>query len=224
MNHLFQALTSAADGAFVVNDEQYIVYWNQSAQEILGHMSAEVIGQPCYELLAGCDDQGRLICHKHCRVAATALSGGTVTNFDVRVRTKAEGLRWVNLSTFTFSANGGGTGLVLVHLFRDVTQKKQKEQFIDQVLAAAQNLKIEAAAPAASAVSLESRTTDLTDREREVLALLAQGLSTNDIARSLSITSSTVRNHIRNVLQKLQVHNRLEAVVYALKHGLVAKE
>ena len=54
--------------------------------------------------------------------------------------------------------------------------------------------------------------------------LLAQGLSTNEIARSLSITSSTVRNHIRNILQKLHVHNRLEAVVYALKQGLLAKE
>lgn len=73
-------------------------------------------------------------------------------------------------------------------------------------------------------LSVESRTTDLTDREREVLSLLAQGLSTNDIARSLSITSSTVRNHIRNILQKLHVHNWLEAVVYAFKQGLVDKE
>ncbi len=66
--------------------------------------------------------------------------------------------------------------------------------------------------------------TDLTDREGEVLSLLVQGLSTNDIARSLSITSSTVRNHIRNILQKLHVHNRLEAVINASKHGLIGKE
>jgi len=71
---------------------------------------------------------------------------------------------------------------------------------------------------------VEFQPTDLTDREREVLSLLAQGLSTNEIARSLSITSSTVRNHIRNILQKLHVHNRLEAVVYVLKQGLLTKE
>ena len=80
MNRLFQALASAADGAFVINQEQHIIYWNQAAQEILGYMSAEIVDQPCYEILAGCDDQGRLICHEHCRQVVAALSGGTVTN------------------------------------------------------------------------------------------------------------------------------------------------
>jgi PAS domain S-box-containing protein len=224
MNRLFQALTSAADGAFVINEEQNIIYWNQAAQDILGFAFGEIANQPCYEILAGCDDHDRSICHEHCRVAVTALRGGTLTNFDATVRTKADGFRWVNMSTFTFPANGGENGRVLVHLFRDVTQKKQQEQFIDQVLAAAKNLQNETSLQALSSVPVESRGTDLTDREREVLSLLAQGLSTNDIARSLSITSSTVRNHIRNILQKLHVHNRLEAVIYAFKHGLIGKE
>ena len=224
MNRLFQALTSAADGAFAINEEQNIIYWNQAAQDILGFAFGEIANQLCYEILAGCDDHDRSICHEHCRVAVTALKGGTLTNFDASVRTKADGLRWVNLSTFTFPANNGGTGRVLVHLFRDVTHRKQQEQFIDQVLAAAKNLQNETSSQALSSAPVESRTTDLTEREREVLSLLAQGLSANDIARSLSITSSTVRNHIRNILQKLHVHNRLEAVIYAFKHGLIGKE
>ncbi len=62
---------------------------------------------------------------------------------------------------------------------------------------------------------------DLTDREREVLSLLAQGLSTRDIAQTLSISPSTARNHIQNILHKLNVHSRLEAVAYAFEHGLV---
>lgn len=224
MKPLFQALASAADGAFVINKEQYIIYWNQAAQDMLGYISAEVIDQPCFEILAGCNDQGQLICHEHCRVAVTAFSGGTVSNYDVRVRSKASGLRWVNMSTFTFPANGDGIGEVLVHLFRDVTQKKQQEQFAEQVLSAAKNLQTEPSSLAVSSLSRESQTTNLTDREREVLSLLTQGLSTTDIARSLSISSSTVRNHIRNILQKLHVHNRLEAVIYAMNHGLVKKK
>jgi DNA-binding NarL/FixJ family response regulator len=68
---------------------------------------------------------------------------------------------------------------------------------------------------------VEPEAQELTDREREVLSLLAQGLNTPDIAQSLSISSSTVRNHVQNILHKLQVHSRLEAVAYALKHGLV---
>jgi len=150
MNRLFQALASTADGAFVINEEQEIIYWNQAAQEILGYMSDEVAGQVCYEVLTGCDDQGRLTCHEHCRVAVTALKGETLTDFDASVRTKADGFRWVNMSNFTFPANDGVTARVLVHLFRDVTQKKQQEQFIDQVLAAAKNLQNETSSQALS--------------------------------------------------------------------------
>ena len=223
MNSLFQALASAADGAFVINQEQHIIYWNQAAQDILGSFSAEVADQPCYEVLAGCNAQGRLICHEHCWTAVKAHSGGTVTSFDVRVRTKVNELHWVNMSTFTFPANGDGIGSLLVHLFRDVTQKKQQEQFIDLVLASAKIFQTEPSSQAILAVPEKPQTTSLTDREHEVLSLLAQGLSTNDIARSLFITSSTVRNHIRNILQKFHVHNRLEAVVYAFKHGLIGK-
>ncbi len=224
MNHLFQALASAADGAFVVNKEQHIIYWNQAAQDILGHASVDIIDQPCYEILAGCSDEDGVICHDHCRVAVEALSGGLVTNYDTRVRTKENGLRWINMSTFTFPANGDGIGPVLVHLFRDVTQKKQQEQFIDQVLGAAQAFQIESSFHILTPEPEEMHIGDLTNRESEVLALLAKGLNTKDIASSLSISPSTVRNHIRNILQKFHVHNRLEAVVYALKHGFITKE
>jgi two-component system nitrate/nitrite response regulator NarL len=67
----------------------------------------------------------------------------------------------------------------------------------------------------------ESFAQDLTDREREVLSLLAQGHSTREIAQALSISYSTARNHIQNILHKLNVHSRLEAVAYAYEHGLV---
>jgi RNA polymerase sigma factor (sigma-70 family) len=61
----------------------------------------------------------------------------------------------------------------------------------------------------------------LTAREREVLTLLVRGLKTQEIAEDLSISQHTARNHIQRILQKLQVHSRLEAVTYALKHGLL---
>ena len=223
MKQLFQALKSAADGAFVVNKEQQIVYWNQAAQDILGHISIEVVGQPCYEVLVGSNGQDRLNCQEHCWVAGRALSGRPVTNHDVCVHTKTDGPRWVNMSTFSFPTHDDGLGVVLVHLFRDVTQKKQQELFIDQVLGAAKSLNIESSSPDISAMPEALHASRLTDRESEVLTLLAHGHSTNNIAHALSISPSTVRNHVRNILQKLQVHNRLEAVIYALKHGLIAK-
>ncbi|MEJ2559973.1 MAG: LuxR C-terminal-related transcriptional regulator [Anaerolineae bacterium] len=223
-NILFQALANAADGAFVIDEDQRIIYWNQSAEEILGHTYDEVTGQPCYEILDGHDERGRLICREHCRVALTGLAGGAVTNFDAGVHSKSDDECWINMSTFTFRIDDEGASSMLVHLLRDITQKKQNEQLIYQILEATKNLQHKGLSQANPPASAQQPASDLTGREREVLSLLAQGFSTRDIARSLSISPSTARNHIRNILQKLQVHSRLEAVVYALEHGLVSKD
>jgi len=61
----------------------------------------------------------------------------------------------------------------------------------------------------------------LTDREMEVLTLVAQGLNNRDIAKELFISENTVKNHIRNILEKLHLHSRMEAVVYAVREKLL---
>jgi two-component system NarL family response regulator len=61
----------------------------------------------------------------------------------------------------------------------------------------------------------------LTDREMDVLQLVAQGKSNRDIARELYIAENTVKNHIRNILEKLQLHSRMEAVIYAVREKLL---
>jgi two-component system nitrate/nitrite response regulator NarL len=58
----------------------------------------------------------------------------------------------------------------------------------------------------------------LTRRERDVLALLMEGAGPADIARRLSVSRNTVRTHVQNILMKLQVHTRLEAVAFASRH------
>ncbi len=61
----------------------------------------------------------------------------------------------------------------------------------------------------------------LTDRELQVLKLVAKGLNNRDIAKALFISENTVKNHIRNILEKLQLHSRMEAVVYAVREKLL---
>ena len=61
----------------------------------------------------------------------------------------------------------------------------------------------------------------LTDREREILGLLAKGLRNEEIATSLFISPQTVQTHVRNLLGKLGVHSKLEAVAFAVRHGAV---
>jgi DNA-binding NarL/FixJ family response regulator len=61
----------------------------------------------------------------------------------------------------------------------------------------------------------------LTGRETEILELIAEGRSYQEIANQLFISPKTVRKHIENIYKKLQVHNKVEAVQLALKHGLL---
>ena len=61
----------------------------------------------------------------------------------------------------------------------------------------------------------------LTEREMEVLRLVAKGLNNREIAKQLFISENTVKNHIRNILEKLQLHSRMEAVVYAVREKLL---
>jgi DNA-binding NarL/FixJ family response regulator len=61
----------------------------------------------------------------------------------------------------------------------------------------------------------------LTEREMEVLRLVARGLGNREIAKELFISENTVKNHIRNILEKLQLHSRMEAVVYAVREKLL---
>jgi NarL family two-component system response regulator LiaR len=63
---------------------------------------------------------------------------------------------------------------------------------------------------------------DLTEREREVLGLVVQGHSNQQIADALVISLATVKAHISNILSKLQVSSRAEAIAYAIKHKLVS--
>jgi DNA-binding NarL/FixJ family response regulator len=61
----------------------------------------------------------------------------------------------------------------------------------------------------------------LSEREAEVLKLVAAGKSNRDIASDLSVSENTIKFHIKNILQKLSVANRIEAVSYAIQHGII---
>ena len=61
----------------------------------------------------------------------------------------------------------------------------------------------------------------LTERELEVLKLVAKGMNNRDIGAELFISENTVKNHVRNILEKLQLHSRMEAAMYAVRENLL---
>jgi len=76
-------------------------------------------------------------------------------------------------------------------------------------------------APPKDAPGAAPPASDLTEREREVIRLVAQGHSNSEIARRLVISDKTVKTHISNVLSKLNLQDRTQLAIYAIKHGLV---
>jgi NarL family two-component system response regulator LiaR len=65
---------------------------------------------------------------------------------------------------------------------------------------------------------------ELTDREMEVLRLIAAGMSNHEIAEKMVISEKTVKTHVSSILSKLQLEDRTQAAIYALRHGLVQDE
>jgi DNA-binding NarL/FixJ family response regulator len=64
---------------------------------------------------------------------------------------------------------------------------------------------------------------DLTEREKQVLGLVAEGSTNRDIAGKLNVTENTVKYHLKNILEKLHLRNRAQAVAYAMQSGLLKK-
>lgn len=219
-NEIFEALKVAADGAFVVDDELQILFWNKSAENILGFKDSEVVGQFCYHVLHSSDEDNQLICMALCPVSKLAFKSKPIPNYDIQTRTSQGDNRWLNMSILTVDMERDRHKKLIVHLFRDLTDKKKDEIFFHKILETAQRYhKTPLNAPVQKDPSDLHRI--LTKRQREVLILLARGFSTQEIAEKLSISRNTTRNHIQHILQILQVHSRLEAVSYALKNNLL---
>jgi DNA-binding NarL/FixJ family response regulator len=120
---------------------------------------------------------------------------------------------WVNTSTLVLRPGPEPQDVFLVHLFRDVTRQRTVEELVE-LLAAREGL----------LATVGAVKHPLTRREREVLALLAQGMDTEAIARTLVLSTATVRNHVQNLLRKLGAHTRAEAVARALQQGLFPRD
>lgn len=104
-----------------------------------------------------------------------------------------------------------------------VSKTRAAKEVVAAVRAAARG---DVAFPASALARLQAtgasgRARTLTPRELEVLQLLAEGASTGQVADRLFLSPSTVRNHVQNVLTKLDVHSKLEAVTTAVREGIV---
>lgn len=211
---LLRALEACGDPVFVVDERWSILHWNKTAESVFGRTEAEVLGQRCYDVVAGLDDGGREICRLHCEKWALARRGARIHNFDVRVLPTHD--KWANVSILPIS-DGNGRPVALAHLVRNVARAKRLERFVREIAATADDV---LASQASNGIVHEPTPIHLTNRELEVLGLLAHGAGTATMAERLGVSKHTVHNHIAVLLNKLGVHSRAEAVAYAFEHHL----
>lgn len=135
--------------------------------------------------------------------------GEPVQHFEMATHTKAGGAIWIDVSILVVPGNRGPA--MRVHFFRDVTGIRELERLLRERQVGCRPLW----------PGDETALAPLTRRELEVLRRMAQGANTKTMAASLHISPATVRNHVQNILEKLGVHSRLQAVAYATRQGLV---
>ncbi|WP_447974697.1 LuxR C-terminal-related transcriptional regulator [Nitrospira sp. Kam-Ns4a] len=222
MKHVIAMLARAADGAFLVDDQGTIRFWNRAAERLTGYRAAEAIGRSCHEVLRGETPAGQPLCSPACAIAANVRRGAGVRNFDLRTRTRAGRPIWLNVSSLPVPS-ARRNRFWAVHLFRDVSRQARVRHLVDELQAA---LCCAAPMPPASQpdpAPVPPATLPLSKREREILAQLALGKTTKGIADALCVSPATVRNHIQHILEKLSVHSRLEALAVAFHPGQAAQ-
>jgi PAS domain S-box-containing protein len=208
-------IARSGEAVFAIDSSDRIVLWNKKCEEMLGRPARAVLGKRCYDVIAGRDASGNIYCYRNCPVAfqARERQSDPVARFPLRVPTGDGVERCVEISLFAIPSYHPALATV-VHIVRE---GKKKPSALEK------RLETEAARPDPlwPMTSSEGEPVSLTRREQEVLRCLARGMSTAAISRKLSISAVTVRNHIQSILQRLEVHSKLAAVVYAYRHQLI---
>jgi DNA-binding CsgD family transcriptional regulator len=190
---------------FSVDPNGVILSWNEDAERVLGWRAEEVLGRSCFELLAGRDLFGNRYCGGRCPIRSSA-AGGVPTEPYVVVMKGAVREHAVCVRAAPFPQPGPAYS-ALVHAV------EEREDVDASALLRLRD--------AVRSVALPTDAADnpLTAREREILALLAEGAAAKLAATRLGVSRATVRNHIQNILRKLGVHGQVEAVSVAFRRG-----
>lgn len=222
-------LYNTADGIFITDANKRIISWNQGAERILGYPKDDVLNRNCFQVISGKHLSSGAHCNPNCKIHANGLNGTPQENFDLSTYT-SEGLPiWLNVSVLS---NADAEKSFIVHILRNVTKEKKLAFALDQFLTdlEASELKSGEFSGETSGSRIHARlkfapsdlpSESLSAREIEVLTLLAEGLSTKGLAQKLNISPFTARNHIQNILVKLKLHSKAQAVSYAYKKGIL---
>jgi len=209
-------LSKSGEAAFAIDSGDRIVYWNRGCEELLGFEPQKVLGKHCYDVMGGHDENGNVYCYRNCPVADQARNEDLpeVRPFHLLVKDRAGKEKRLAISMFSVPAVRPSLSAVIHVIREEGAPPSPLEKSLAESSAAAP-------APRWPMTTPEGQKVELTTREKEILRCLAEGLSTPAISDRLFIAPVTVRNHVQNILQKLDVHTKLAAVVFAYRHKLI---
>lgn len=210
-------LEQTADAAYMVTGAGEIRSWNTAAERLFGYSASEVLGRNIDDLFEARDSLGTHALAGGSEAVTRSWDGtaGGIPNFDLEVRTWAGTRIWVNVSTLIFDNRRTGQRL-FVRLARDIDQRRRNEELLRRTVEAARLLVAEA-----DDTSRHAPVSPLSEQERRILRLFADGGSPKAIARELNISAQTLRNHLHHINVKLRTTNRLAAVTHAQQRGLL---
>lgn len=208
-------VAGTADAAVGTDEEGRVVLWNKAAERLLGYGAAEVLGKPCHDVLCGHDAHGNRFCDENCALERMVRRGEAIHHFEMSVRTAAGQAASVSVSVVVVPGPRPSQYTIL-HLLQPLAKSAEADRLVERIGLPARH------APAADAAAAPAEPAQaLTAREAQVLRLLADGVGTEEIADTLFISVTTVRNHVQNILRKLDVHSKLEAVTLAFRQRLI---
>jgi DNA-binding CsgD family transcriptional regulator len=202
------ALSRSAAAAFAVDHSERIVHWNEGAERLLGRTANETLGRSCHEVLAGNDPFGNLYCSPQCPIMSLMKVGTTPEPFCMEVKKRDPNRIKLRVRTVPFPQTGPDF-TYLVHLL-DADDDQRLEKLVSELRASAKG---SAHSPASA-----GSPNPLTPREREIVDLLSNGFAALNIAARLNLSHATVRNHIQNILRKLEVHSQVEAIAVSFRN------
>lgn len=217
---IHRLLSGAECGAYVVSLDQTILFWNEAAERILGHPPEAVVGRRCYEVMQGVAPGGLSPACLYGCPSVRALRAGRVPQSATMHLLANSGDRIEVSVTPMVVVDKDNQAPVLVHLFDPVSPQSQPRT-PEPMRTDFTNSGIDIVSDRPPSPALTVRRARLTPRELEILRLVSTGWGTMRIAENLSISPHTVRNHVRNLRHKLRAKTKLDAVLTAMRQGLI---
>ncbi len=208
MSALEEVFECTTDAVFGTDKHMRVRFWNKFCEELFDINKDSAIGKKCSELICGKDLLGNDFCGTECKIIKHHDRCSPNYNWDLVVKRNGGENVVVNVGSYYTGSlkDNNDTDIRVFHSMRTINCHQLIRRLALNTNTTADD---------------NSNINRLSKREYEILRLVSSGIKIKNIAEQLGISHTTVRNHIKNIYAKLEVHSQAEAINCAMRHGLV---